>query len=172
MFSSASCEWPTPPEVFSEIERRWGPFTLDAAANAEHAKCDHYYAIEHDGLEQPWIGSVFCNPPYGKGVIDRWVTKAIRSTKEGATVTMLVPARTSTIWFRELYEHSDELVAMSGNLKFGSACRSSLHTSSNTPASRHCASLLRHVQPETPEPEHSSSNTSQAHPARKNRTIW
>lgn len=120
MHSSKSDDWATPPALFAQINERWGPFHLDPAANAINAKAPHYYTKDDDGLAQPWSGRVFVNPPYGK-TIGRWIEKAIRSTAHGATVVLLIPARTGSVWFREAFEHASEAHAISGNVTFGSA---------------------------------------------------
>lgn len=63
---------------------------------------------------------MFCNPPYGRG-IGRWVEKAIRSAGEGATVVMLVPARTDSLWFQQLIAHASEIRFLAGRVRFGDA---------------------------------------------------
>lgn len=118
---SNSCEWPTPQDVFDCLEARFGPFDLDAAATPENTKCVRYFTTADDGLSQAWTGTVWCNPPYGTGVTGQWIEKAIRSAHEGATVVMLVPGNTSSVWFREAWEHADEVLGISGRLKFGHA---------------------------------------------------
>lgn len=52
-------------------------FDLDVCALPENAKCEKYYTPETDGLKQPWVGGVWCNPPYGKE-IGKWCEKAVR----------------------------------------------------------------------------------------------
>jgi site-specific DNA-methyltransferase (adenine-specific) len=70
-FSSASCEWSTPPELFADLDREFG-FTLDVCATADNAKCSHFYSRAEDGLRQPWTGRVWCNPPYGRSSASGW----------------------------------------------------------------------------------------------------
>ena len=76
LFSSATAEWETPPEIFAEYDRKYH-FALDVAATDDNALCERYYTKEIDGLSQSWKadGSVWCNPPYGHGII-KWVRKA------------------------------------------------------------------------------------------------
>ena len=38
MFSSATCEWATPPELFKALDAEFG-FTCDVCATADNAKC-------------------------------------------------------------------------------------------------------------------------------------
>lgn len=78
-------------------------FTLDAAATVENAKCERYYTIETDGLAHSWAGeTVFCNPPYSRGSLEKWVQKArgegLNAHAE-TTIVMILPGDTSTKWF-------------------------------------------------------------------------
>lgn len=120
-FSNATDEHPTPQDVFDQLTDRYGPFTLDAAATPENTKCERYYTVDDDALSKPWNGRVWCNPPYSQKAA--FVEHAIRETRSGRAeiIVMLVPADTSTVWWREAYEHADEIVLRSGKLKFGNA---------------------------------------------------
>lgn len=54
----------TPRWVFDAMGLR---FDLDVAAPVGgpwHVPCERYYTAADDGLEQPWDGLVWCNPPY------------------------------------------------------------------------------------------------------------
>lgn len=93
---------------------------LDVCALPENAKCAAYYTPEMDGLSQPWYGRCWCNPSYGRQV-GRWVEKAVRSALEGATVVMLLPARTDTQWFHRWIYRRAEIRFLPGRLKFGGA---------------------------------------------------
>jgi phage N-6-adenine-methyltransferase len=98
-FSSKTCEWSTPQELFDRLNSEHG-FTLDACATAENAKCPRFYTQADDGLTQRWTGRVWCNPPYGRQIIDLWVQKAWEAAQTTAElVVLLVPARTDTRWW-------------------------------------------------------------------------
>ena len=119
LFSTASVEWETPPELFAELDKRYH-FTLDVAATAENALCERYYTQETDGLSQPWVtvGAVWCNPPYGRDII-KWVRKAYYESRGGQTIVMLIPARVDTQWFHEYVYHKAELIFLRGRLRYG-----------------------------------------------------
>lgn len=117
MFSSKSEMWSTPQDLFDMLDYEFD-FTLDACAVKENAKCERYYTPEDDGLSQPWDGVVWCNPPYGRK-IGKWVEKAWKSAKEGATVVMLLPARTDTSWFHNYIYGQAQIRFIRGRLKFG-----------------------------------------------------
>ena len=96
-FSAQTCIWPTPDSLFEKLDREFR-FTLDVCALPENAKCSRFFTPDDDGLLQPWQGVVWCNPPYGNRIND-WCEKAFRESHNGATVVILLPARTDTRWF-------------------------------------------------------------------------
>ena len=117
MFSSESCEWETPQDLFDEINKKFY-FTLDACATSENAKVKKYFTKADDGLSLPWDGRTWCNPPYGRE-IGKWVEKAYREAKRGAKTVMLIPSRTDTKWFHEFIYQQHEIRFIKGRLKFG-----------------------------------------------------
>ena len=123
-FSSKSNCWETPKEFFQALDAEFH-FTIDVCALPENAKCDTFYTPEDDGLAQPWQGTVWCNPPYGRE-IGKWVHKASEAAAKGNVVVMLLPARTDTAWFhRFIYNKPGvEIRFIKGRLKFGGATNS------------------------------------------------
>lgn len=121
MFSSKTDEWETPRDLFDRLDDEFH-FTLDVCATEQNAKCARYFTKEQDGLSREWRGVVWCNPPYGR-TVGSWVRKAHEAATRGATVVMLLPARTDTRWFHEfLYEKPGvEVRFLKGRLKFGGA---------------------------------------------------
>lgn len=113
-----SHEWRTPPELFRVLDAEFA-MQLDAAATDENALCPSYFDANEDGLTQDWagFGSVFCNPPYGTQ-IGRWVEKGYRESQKGATVTMLIPARTETRYWHDFVMRAAEIRFIRGRLRF------------------------------------------------------
>lgn len=122
MFSSKTDLWATPQDFFDKLDAEFH-FNLDVCALPENAKCAAFYTPEMDGLSQPWYGNCWCNPPYGRQV-GRWVAKAAQSAAEGATVVMLLPARTDTAWFHDYIYGRAEVRFVRGRLKFGGSTNS------------------------------------------------
>ena len=77
LYSSKTDLWETPQELFDSLNQEFH-FDLDVCAIPENAKCDEFYTPEQDGLVKPWIGTCWCNPPYGRDV-GKWVEKAART---------------------------------------------------------------------------------------------
>ena len=122
MFSSKTNMWETPQDFFDELNNEFH-FTLDVCAVPENAKCEKFYTPDDDGLSQPWDGTVWCNPPYGRE-IGKWVlTASIASGTRGTTVVMLLPARTDTRWFHDYIYQKErvEIRFLRGRLKFGNS---------------------------------------------------
>ena len=88
LFSSKSDDWPTAQDFFDKMNRSYGPFDLDVCAIPQNAKCPRFYTSVDDGLQQPWVGRCWMNPPYGK-TIGKWIRKAWEASVEGATVVCL-----------------------------------------------------------------------------------
>ena len=121
MFSSATDNWATPQDFFDKLNAEFH-FDLDVCADESNHKCDKYYTKQQDGLTMPWKGIVWCNPPYGRE-IGLWVRRALFASVGGATVVMLIPARTDTKWFHDyIYKRENvEVRFVKGRLKFGNS---------------------------------------------------
>ena len=117
MFTSDRMDWATPQAFFDLVSEEF-PFTLDAAAEPHNAKCPAYYTPADDGLMQPWTGTVWCNPPYGRQ-IGMWVEKGYWAAQDGATVVMLIPARTDTAYWHDYVMKAAEVRLLRGRLVFG-----------------------------------------------------
>ena len=117
MLSSNTNEWATPKYFFEELNKEFN-FTLDPCATKENAKCNKYFTEKENGLLQDWSGEVvFCNPPYGRKICD-WVEKCYNENKNGATIVMLIPARTDTTYFHKYIYQQHEIRFIKGRLKF------------------------------------------------------
>lgn len=119
MFSSKTDMWATPQAFFDQLNEEFH-FTVDVCAIPENAKCENFFTPEINGLKQEWEGVCWCNPPYGRE-IGKWVEKAYIASTWGATVVMLLPARTDTKWFHEYIYNKAEIRFIKGRLKFGNS---------------------------------------------------
>jgi phage N-6-adenine-methyltransferase len=116
-FSSSKDDWATPWSFFDRMSSLYGPFDIDVCASSENAKCQQYYTVEDDGLSMVWAGRCWMNPPYGRS-IGKWMRKAYESSRLGALVVCLVPARTDTAWWHD-YAAKGEVHFVRGRLRFG-----------------------------------------------------
>lgn len=117
-------EWETPDELFQRWHERF-KFTVDAAARAHNTRLEEFFT---DGLAADWRGhNVWCNPPYGRGELEKWTKKAAERRAEIAV--LLLPVDTSTQWFHrwvypyarlEFLEKRIRFKGATGSPKFGS----------------------------------------------------
>ena len=104
--SSASDEWYTPPEYIEMARQVMGGIDCDPASNTtaqSWIQAPVWYGIEDNGLEQPWHGRTWLNPPYGSGM-QQWTSKAIDSYTSGAVnqAVLLVRPAPGSRWYQEL----------------------------------------------------------------------
>jgi phage N-6-adenine-methyltransferase len=116
-FSSQSDDWETPQNLFDSINVMHGPFNLDVCASIANAKCSNFFTVKENGLNQPWTGICWMNPPYGK-TIGMWMQKAYSESQNGVKVVCLVPARTDTAWWHK-WAMKGEITFLRGRVKFG-----------------------------------------------------
>lgn len=113
-------DWYTPQHIIESAE-----VVLDGLITLDPASCEtanslvhaqQYFSIEDNGLEQPWCGNVWINPPYDK--VGPWVEKMIAEYQNGNLKQgiMLVNANTETLWFRKLWPFT--ICFIQGRLRF------------------------------------------------------
>jgi hypothetical protein len=111
--STRTDEWLTPPAVLGAL----GVFDLDPCAPIVRPwpNARHHYTVADNGLTLPWAGRVWCNPPYSRAVIGRWLG---RMAAHGSG-TALIFARTETSsFFRFVWESATALLFLRGRLDF------------------------------------------------------
>lgn len=109
LWSSAHGDWATPKELYEELHGEF-QFTLDPCPMGGSG-----------GLDIPWIGRVYVNPPYGRE-IGKWVRKGYEdSNYHKSTVVMLLPSRTDIRWWHDYCMKADEIRFIKGRLRFGGA---------------------------------------------------
>jgi phage N-6-adenine-methyltransferase len=126
-FSSANGEWSTPQAFFDKLDAEFH-FTIDVCATRDNAKCETYIDKQINGLKAEWWNGWFCNPEYGRGIIN-WVRKGCQESINGHSGVMLLPARTDTKWFSYIWNHKThktrkwvrQVRFIKGRLKFGGA---------------------------------------------------
>ena len=113
-----SDDWETPPKLFMELHINFH-FTLDPCCQRETAKCEKYFTINEDGLNQSWANErVFMNPPYSE--IPTWVEKAHLevSHNDCELVIALLPAWTDRKWFHQFINEKYTVRFLVGRVKF------------------------------------------------------
>jgi hypothetical protein len=105
--------WLTPERVPQAL----GHFDLDPCGAPGHVLADRTYLLERgdDGLRDPWVGRVFCNPPYGQGEMEPF----LRRMSAHGHGTLLIFATTETVIFHEeVWGKADAILFLKGRIKF------------------------------------------------------
>ena len=105
-------EWLTPPELVKKL----GNFDLDPCSpiNAPFLHAQNNYTIEDNGLQKEWVGRVYLNPPYGKGM-ELWLEKL----KNHGNGIALIFARTETkCFFDNIWNDADGVLFVKGRIRF------------------------------------------------------
>lgn len=115
VFSSDSEEWYTPRDYIESARKVLGGIDLDPASNPianEWIGAAKYYSVVDDGLNQPWGGRVWCNPPYGKNESEEsnqavWTGRMSDEYEFGSVTAaiMLVTFVPDRRWFDLLWQY-------------------------------------------------------------------
>ncbi len=111
--TSHSNEWYTPSRYVDAAREVLGTIDLGPASNAlanETVQAATFYDQRTDGLNKPWPGRVWLNPPYGRAEAggsnqDIWSLRLIDQYHSGVTTEaiLLVNAAVDTAWFQRLF---------------------------------------------------------------------
>jgi len=113
-------EWYTKPRYIEAARQVLGTIDLDPASSAaanQIVKATRYYTLEDDGLQHPWHGNVWLNPPYGRTVnqkarhqsmIRLFTDKLIKSYEQGHITQAIILATTevNAQWFYPLWSYT------------------------------------------------------------------
>lgn len=108
--SSTTFECYTPAEYVEAARDALGAIDLDPASSAEAnetVQAARYYTALEDGLEQPWSGRVWLNPPYGRSHHAAFATRLVEEYRAGhvtAGIILLNAYGFDAAWFQPLWD--------------------------------------------------------------------
>jgi hypothetical protein len=111
LVASDENEWYTPARYIEAARAVLGDIDLDPASSAtanETVKAPQIFTLDDDGLDQPWHGRVWLNPPYGR-LAGEFITKLVwdHQTENVTAAVALVNAHcTDTSWFQQLWDYA------------------------------------------------------------------
>ena len=117
--NSGDCEWFTPPDILETVRSVLGDFLDPAscAAAQETVQAHKHFTLEDDGLKQEWVGNVFMNPPYERGLVDQFVGKLV--TEKGVSDwVVLVNNATDTAWGQVLLKYGRAVCFVERRVRF------------------------------------------------------
>jgi len=97
-------EWFTPPDWVELARAALGAIDLDPASHAlaqETIRAKAFFTIADNGLDRPWFGRVWLNPPYNRALLSPFVEKLAAEYARGAVeqAILLTHNYTDTEWF-------------------------------------------------------------------------
>src|SRR5216684_1981867 len=117
--SRDSDERTTPDALFRPLDALFH-FTLDPCATAENTKCGFFFTKEQDGLAQSWAAQrAFVNPPFSRGQLKLWLTKALEETGNGALSVIVTGVDTSTGWMQLIWQRARLIYFPARRFAFG-----------------------------------------------------
>lgn len=119
--NSGDNEWYTPPEYIEAARKVMGSIDLDPASSDianRMVGAKQYFTKTNTGLNKPWVGNVFMNPPYASDLVKQFSSKFAREVGNIKRGIVLVNNATETAWFRELIDCASAVVFTSGRVRF------------------------------------------------------
>lgn len=113
MKEKKSVEWYTPKWVFYELGTA---FDLDPSSPHDFetfVPAKTKYTIFDNGLNKPWFGRVWLNPPYGTEIVV-WIDRLI----DHGNGIALVFCRTDTRWCQNAIKAASAMLLVAGRIQF------------------------------------------------------
>lgn len=116
-------EWGTPLDLLEAVRLVLGEIDCDPATHTqaqERVQALTYYTAADDGLSKYWHGRIFLNPPYQRGLVDKFVFKLLVELVSGRATEaiVLVNAQTDTAWFQGLKQAAAAESNPAGRVRF------------------------------------------------------
>lgn len=121
--NSGEQEWYTPDYLLDAVRQTLGAIDCDPASSDvanQRVGATVYYTAETNGLEQPWLGRVFINPPYQTTLIRAFAQALVRNVQAGRTTEAIWLSNnaTETAWFAELGKAASALCLLNTRVRF------------------------------------------------------
>ena len=122
-------EWYTPPQYIELAREVMGEIDLDPASNKQAQKtiqAKQFYTKADNGLDKPWRGRVWLNPPYMQPDISNFMDKMVEEVRLENTsqAIMLTHNYTDTTWFHAGVSVAAAICFTRGRISFMNADRS------------------------------------------------
>lgn len=126
LITTGSDEWYTPQYIIDFVEKEISDniYTDPCSNGITKIGLSNNYTINQNGLEKPWYGTAFVNPPYSKN--KEFGDKAIQELENGNAekLAYLCFSNTDTKWFSKLANHKFcyKIVFLTGRVNFEMFC--------------------------------------------------
>jgi len=120
---SGENEWYTPEQYLTAARKVLGAIDLDPASSEianQAVRAARFFSMDDDGLDKPWAGRIWMNPPYSQPHIARFAAKLVEETQSGnvSEAIALTHNYTDTAWFHALAGACDALCFTRGRIGF------------------------------------------------------
>jgi phage N-6-adenine-methyltransferase len=119
--NSGTHDWHTPSNFIEAARLTMGSIDLDPASSEianKRVQATTFFTAETNGLDKPWSGNVWMNPPYTQPLIEQFVKKLIQELPNINQACVIVNNATDTTWFHILLEHYAVACLIKGRVKF------------------------------------------------------
>ena len=121
--NSGENEWYTPAGYVESARLVLGAIDLDPASSEkanETVKAAEYYSQQRSGLEHPWAGRVWMNPPYAQPLIGQFIERLSEFYSEGEvdSAIVLVNNATDSRWGQILLGVTRAVCFPAGRIRF------------------------------------------------------
>jgi hypothetical protein len=121
--NSGNNEWYTPSKFIASAKAVMGDIDLDPASSEianETVGASNIYTEEANGLENPWFGRVWMNPPYAQPLIFNFSERIAEAYDKGEIDEgiALVNNGTETSWFRAMADSASAVCFPKSRIKF------------------------------------------------------
>ena len=101
-------DWATPEDFYKELDNEF---------NFDFDPCPLF--ADFDGLQIEWGERNLVNPPYSRGLKDKFVMKAIEEAHKGKLCVLILPVATSSVLYHQhIHTNAEEIRFVKGRLKF------------------------------------------------------
>ena len=108
-----------PPEYIESARKVMGSIDIDPASSDIAnlvVKASTYYTADTNGLDKPWCGNMWMNPPYSSKLIKQFMNKVVLHEYDQAVI--LVNNSTETQWFSQVVQIASAVCFPRGRVKF------------------------------------------------------
>lgn len=105
-------DWLTPPHMIKAL----GEFDLDPCSPMPRPwdTAKMHYTLADNGLNKPWHGRIWLNPPYGNQT-DKWME---RLAQEGDGIALIFARTETASFFPWVWDWADALLFIKGRVRF------------------------------------------------------
>lgn len=118
-------EWYTPAEYIKKVRAAMGSIDTDPASCDEAqqtVQASLYYMKERNGLDEnnPWVGNVFCNPPYCQPEISDFTDRIIAELRRSSISQAILLTNNSSdaTWFQNAAREAAAICFTDGRISF------------------------------------------------------